>query len=157
MGPGLRASRPRQVGESGVAGPLPSHTGSVNDRTDVVTPVQTRRFVGMVSEYFSTFSRTCTFGCGPLNGQLTAGFAAQTLQFVSDLSEQVAMARLEQRLHSIYAALSPDEISAAVHDARARFDKSPVRDFIPLLVERRVRAQLAEMELRATDRVNLAG
>jgi hypothetical protein len=111
----------------------------------------------MVSEYFSTFSWTCTFGCRPLNGQLTAGFGAQTLQFVSDLSEQVAMARLEQRLHGMYAELSPDEISAAVQDARARFDESPVRDFIPLLVERRVRAQLAEMELRANDRVHLAG
>jgi hypothetical protein len=119
--------------------------------------MHTLAIVGMVSEYSRTSPRTCAFGFGPLNGELTAGAAAQTLQLVSDLSEQVAMARLEQRLGSMYAGLAPDRISAAVQDARARFDRSPVRDFVPLLVERRVRAQLAEMDLRAPDRAGVPG
>ncbi|MET0474049.1 MAG: hypothetical protein ABW001_05360 [Mycobacterium sp.] len=61
------------------------------------------------------------------------------------MSEQAAIARLEQRLTTMYSALPADRISTAVRAARARFDDSPVRDFVPLLVERRVRAQLAEV------------
>jgi hypothetical protein len=74
---------------------------------------------------------------------LTVGTHERTIQTMSDLSEQVALARLEERLTGIYAGLPADRVSAAVQDARARFDQSPIRDFVPLLVERRVRAQLA--------------
>jgi hypothetical protein len=117
-----------------------------------------RRDVGMVSEYFRIAARTCVFGCGTRNGELTAGILEPTLGRVSDLSEQVAMARLEQRLSDMYAGLAPDQIAAAVHDARAHFDQSPVRDFVPLLVERRVHVQLAEMSSqRVAERVAVPG
>jgi hypothetical protein len=82
---------------------------------------------------------------------LTAEIVEPTLQTVSDLSEQVAMTRLEQRLHGMYAGLSPERISAVVQDARAQFAQSPVRDFIPLLIERRVRRQLAAMASSSPD------
>jgi len=62
---------------------------------------------------------------------------------VADLSEQAAIAKLEERLTSTYADLPPDRIAAAVQGARARFEQSPIRDFVPLLVERRVRAELS--------------
>jgi hypothetical protein len=36
-------------------------------------------------------------------------------------------------------------VSSAIHVAHARFEQSPIRDFIPLLVERRARVDLAEL------------
>jgi hypothetical protein len=66
---------------------------------------------------------------------------------VADLSEQAAMAALEQRLSSKFADLPPDRIAAAVQGARARFERSPIRDFVPLLVERRARAELSTPSL----------
>jgi hypothetical protein len=63
---------------------------------------------------------------------------------VSDLKEQVALAQLEARLTSVYAEIPADRIAAAVHTAHARFADSPIRDFVPLLVERRARALLAD-------------
>jgi hypothetical protein len=53
------------------------------------------------------------------------------------------MAELEKRLGSKFADLPPDRIAAAVQGARARFAQSPIRDFVPLLVERRARAELS--------------
>lgn len=57
------------------------------------------------------------------------------------------MAKLEERLTGTYADLPPDRISAAVQAALARFEQSPIRDFVPLLVERRARAELATRRL----------
>src|ERR1700755_48493 len=105
----------------------------------------------MLSEYFPVSPWTCTHGCVALNTGLTAPVTEPTLHTVSDASEQVAMTRVEQRLRDMYAGLAPERISAAVQDARARFDQSPVRDFIPLLIERRVRAQLAQMASQGHD------
>ncbi|MET0700364.1 MAG: hypothetical protein ABWY93_11920 [Mycobacterium sp.] len=64
---------------------------------------------------------------------------------MADLSEQAALEDLERRLTSAYAAIPRDRVSTAIHDAHARFQQSPIRDFIPLLVERRVRDDLAEL------------
>jgi len=62
---------------------------------------------------------------------------------VSEASEQLALAQLRERLASKYADVPSGLVSAAVHAAHARFAESPIRDFVPLLVERRVRAELA--------------
>jgi hypothetical protein len=62
---------------------------------------------------------------------------------MADLSEQAALTHVEERLTSTYADLPPERVSAIVQKARARFDQSPIRDFVPLLVERRARAELA--------------
>jgi len=64
---------------------------------------------------------------------------------MAGLSEQAAMKQLEKRLTSAYADAPADRVSAAVANARIRFDQSPIRDFVPLLVERRVRAELANV------------
>jgi hypothetical protein len=62
---------------------------------------------------------------------------------VAEISEQMMLADVKQRLVNAYAELPPDRVSTAIDNARARFDTSPIRDFVPLLVERRARAELA--------------
>jgi hypothetical protein len=62
---------------------------------------------------------------------------------VAEISEELMIADVEHRLTSKYGHLPPDQISAAVQNARARFEQSPIRDFVPLLVERHARAELA--------------
>ena len=63
---------------------------------------------------------------------------------MAEISEELMMADVERRLTSKYGHLPPDQISAAVQDARARFALSPIRDFVPLLVERHARAELTK-------------
>jgi hypothetical protein len=62
---------------------------------------------------------------------------------VAEISEQLLIAEVERRLTTKYAQLAPDRISSAVQNARARFEQSPIRDFVPLLVERHAGAELA--------------
>ena len=62
---------------------------------------------------------------------------------VANLSEQVALTQLEDRLTSVYVDIPTDRIQSAMRSAQARFEDSKIRDFVPLLVERRVRAELA--------------
>lgn len=65
---------------------------------------------------------------------------------VAEISEQLLIAEVERRLTSKYAQMiSPDQISTAVQKAWARFEHSRIRDFVPLLVERRARAELAKL------------
>jgi hypothetical protein len=63
---------------------------------------------------------------------------------VAQISEDLMIADVERRLSSKYAHLRPEQISAAVQTARARFEQSPIRDFVPLLVERHARAELTK-------------
>lgn len=60
-----------------------------------------------------------------------------------EISESLLIAEVEKRLSSTYVDLPRDRVSSAVQSARARFDTSPIRDFVPLLVERRAGAELA--------------
>lgn len=62
--------------------------------------------------------------------------------WVAEISETVLIAELEKRLTSTYADIPAVRVSSVIQSARARFDDSPIRDFVPLLVERRARAQL---------------
>jgi hypothetical protein len=59
------------------------------------------------------------------------------------LSEQAALEHVEERLSSTYAEVPADRIQSAMRSAQAIFEDSKIRDFVPLLVERRVRADLA--------------
>jgi hypothetical protein len=58
-------------------------------------------------------------------------------------SEAALIDEVEQRLGQRFAQLPSDDITHAVAQAHARFTQSPVRDFIPLLVERRAGAELS--------------
>ncbi len=61
------------------------------------------------------------------------------------MSEQLLIADVAQRLTSKYADVPPHQISDAIRDAQARFEKSPIRDFVPLLIERRVSAEIDQL------------
>lgn len=62
-----------------------------------------------------------------------------------ELSEQQIIDQLAQRLATVYAAVEPDRVTGAVREEYARFDGLPIRDFIPLLVERNVKSELAKL------------
>lgn len=55
------------------------------------------------------------------------------------------IAEVQRRLSSRYADIPADQVSRAVQAAQARFAQSPIRDFVPLLVERHARDQLAHV------------
>jgi hypothetical protein len=63
---------------------------------------------------------------------------------VAEIDEQTLVADVERRLTSAYAHLPPERVSLAVTQAHAHFDQCPVRDFVPLLVERRAHAELVK-------------
>ena len=67
--------------------------------------------------------------------------ASQTLGVI-ELSEQTVIDQLVVRLTSRYPALSESTVASLVRDVHARFDGRPLRDFVPLLVERNARAEL---------------
>jgi len=57
-------------------------------------------------------------------------------------SEAASINEVRARLAGKFSHVPKDQISTTVADAHARFEHSRVRDFIPLLVERRARAEL---------------
>ncbi|MCW2649076.1 MAG: hypothetical protein QOE41_3914 [Mycobacterium sp.] len=71
---------------------------------------------------------------------------------MTEISEQLLIADVERRLTGKYPHIPVDQIVLAVQDALARFEHSRIRDFVPLLVERHARAELAKMRERVTSR-----
>lgn len=69
---------------------------------------------------------------------------------MSDLSEQVALAQVQERLIGRYLDVPPDQIVAAIRNSEAHFETSPIRDFVPLLVERRAVGELRVRRSAAT-------
>ena len=63
---------------------------------------------------------------------------------MAQTSEQTLIAEVEQRLIDKFPEISPDQVVDTVRQAHAQFDQSPIRDFVPLLVERHARAELAK-------------
>ena len=58
-------------------------------------------------------------------------------------SEAALIDEVQQRPVRKFSHVPKDQISTTVAHAHARFEHSRVRDFIPLLVERRARTELA--------------
>ena len=65
--------------------------------------------------------------------------------------ERVLIGDVERRLAKKYTALPHDHVTAVVQHAYARFRSSRVRDFIPLLVERRADEELEELSVLRPD------
>jgi hypothetical protein len=59
---------------------------------------------------------------------------AQAVQ-VPAIGEEALIDEVQQRLIQKYAHLTPRDVSAAVEAALIRFERSSIRDFVPLLVE----------------------
>jgi uncharacterized protein YicC (UPF0701 family) len=79
-----------------------------------------------------------------VNGSQTLG--------VIELSEQTVIDQLVGRLTSRYPAISQSRVERVVHDVHdvhARFDGRPLRDYVPLLVERSARSELDQLHATA--------
>jgi len=76
-----------------------------------------------------------------VNGSQTLG--------VIELSEQTVIDQLVGRLTSRYPAISQSTVERVVHDVHARFDGRPLRDYVPLLVERSARSELDQLHATA--------
>ena len=62
---------------------------------------------------------------------------------LSHPDETRAVAEVAQRLTSCFPDVAPDIIWDTVHASHERFAGSPIRDFVPVLVERMARTSLA--------------
>ena len=65
---------------------------------------------------------------------------------MAETNETHLIAHVEQRLTSKYSQFPLEEISTIVQSEVARFAHSPIREFVPLLVERHANARLAKLE-----------
>jgi hypothetical protein len=68
---------------------------------------------------------------------------------VIELSEQTIIEHLVVRLTDRYPAISESTVASVVHDVHARFEGRPLRDFVPLLVERTARSELDRLHATA--------
>jgi hypothetical protein len=59
--------------------------------------------------------------------------------------EWAAIEQLVDRLKQSYPDVSSDTLATIVHTNYARFDGRPVRDFVPLFVERGAKRELTQM------------
>jgi hypothetical protein len=59
--------------------------------------------------------------------------------------EEVAMGQLTERLHRRFPALPTDRIDSTVQVYYHQFDGSPIRDFVPIFVERNAIADLSHL------------
>ena len=61
------------------------------------------------------------------------------------MSEQQIIDQLARRLADAHASVEPDRVAEVVHEEYARFDGRPIRDFVPLFVERNAKAELVKL------------
>jgi hypothetical protein len=64
---------------------------------------------------------------------------------MAEISEDLLIAEVERRLTNKYAHVPTDQVCTAIQRVYAQFEQSPIRDFVPLLVERRASAELATL------------
>lgn len=69
---------------------------------------------------------------------------------MSEITEETALADVERRLVEEFPGITSADVEDAVNAAHARFDHRPIRDFVPLFVEKRARHQLAQLSLVAS-------
>jgi hypothetical protein len=62
-----------------------------------------------------------------------------------DASEWTAIKHVVNRLQEIYPSVPVDTVATVVHHNHARFDGRPIRDYVPLFVERGSRRELANL------------
>jgi hypothetical protein len=70
---------------------------------------------------------------------------AQAANTPRGASEQAAIRQVTARLVQQFPELSAEEIDRAVTGHYDAFDDSPIRDFVPVLVERAARQQLTDL------------
>ena len=63
------------------------------------------------------------------------------------MDEQALLAHVVNRLTGNYPMVSPDVIAEVVDELHATFNGAPVRDYVPLFVERKARTALEELSV----------
>ncbi|EON31133.1 MULTISPECIES: three-helix bundle dimerization domain-containing protein [Gordonia] len=63
--------------------------------------------------------------------------------------ERRQISEVQDRLIGLYSHRSPNDVAAAVEKAYQHFDGTEVRDFVPLLVERRANKDLGGTDVMA--------
>jgi len=66
------------------------------------------------------------------------------------LSEQTIIDQIVERLSLRYPTIAASAVASVVHDVYARFDGRPLRDYVPLLVERSARSELSRLHAAAS-------
>ncbi|MFY1620965.1 three-helix bundle dimerization domain-containing protein [Micromonospora sp. WMMD736] len=61
------------------------------------------------------------------------------------MNEETLISEVIDRLAGSYPSLTREDIGAVVEELRTRFDGAPVREFVPLFVERRAHLALDEL------------
>ena len=62
-------------------------------------------------------------------------------------SEWSAIEQLVDRLRNNYPHVPADTVATVVHHTHAKFDGRPVRDFVPLFVERGAKEELTRLRV----------
>ncbi|MHA3020147.1 three-helix bundle dimerization domain-containing protein [Mycobacterium sp. BMJ-28] len=65
---------------------------------------------------------------------------------MAGVSEELMIAAVTSRLIQKHPEFSPERVVEIIDENHRRFEASSIRDFVPLLVERRATAALAEKE-----------
>jgi hypothetical protein len=64
---------------------------------------------------------------------------------VIELSEQTVIEQLVVRLTSRYPTIGDSTVSSVVRDVHSRYDGRPLRDYVPLFVERHAKSELERL------------
>lgn len=67
------------------------------------------------------------------------------------MDEHALLAEVVERVAGRYPTLPPGIVNDVVHDVYAKFDGAPVREFVPLLVEREALGALSEHSVPQRD------
>ena len=84
--------------------------------------------------------------------KLTRQSNRSTLDHMIELSEQQVIDQLAHRLVSVYPAADPTDVARLVNEEYSRLDGRPIRDYIPLFVERNAAAQLSKRAVESQPR-----
>jgi hypothetical protein len=71
--------------------------------------------------------------------------AGEQSDLVIELNEQQIIEQMTGRLVQLHAGVEPEEISRVIHEELARFEGRPIREYIPLFVERNAKTALAKL------------
>jgi hypothetical protein len=66
--------------------------------------------------------------------------------YVMEKSEQTAISEVCERLAQRHPTVPPLTIAKVVYKVHAKFDGRPIRDFVPLFVERDAQSELAKLD-----------
>ena len=76
---------------------------------------------------------------------MTGGHHRRSLITVVTTTEQQMIDQLTHKLVGAHPDIAPDQIARTISEEYGRFDGRPIRDFIPLFVERNAASRLSQL------------